>query len=91
MDPGRVDEDDLARARSLKTPVIRLRVVWGLGVTIASFSPTIRLSSVDLPTLGRPKIATVPATVPATLPAPVAAAESLPALSPGAVFMGASI
>ena len=51
----------------LKTPVIRLRVVCGLGVTMASFSPTIRLSSVDLPTLGRPKMATVPATVPGGL------------------------
>ena len=30
---------------------------------MASFSPTMRLSSVDLPTLGRPRIATVPATV----------------------------
>src|SRR5450631_831773 len=42
----------------LKTPVIRFRVVCGLGVTMASFSPTIRLSSVDLPTFGRPRIAT---------------------------------
>src|SRR5450631_887741 len=48
---------------------MRLRVVCGLGVTIASFSPTIRLSSVDLPTLGRPRMATVPATAPATAPA----------------------
>src|SRR6185503_1312376 len=39
---------------------MRLRVVWGLGVTMASFSPTIWLSSVDLPTLGRPRMATVP-------------------------------
>ena len=53
----------------LKTPARRLRVVCGLGVTIASFSPTMRLSSVDLPTLGRPRIATVPATVPATFAA----------------------
>ena len=41
---------------------MRLRVVCGLGVTMASFSPTMALSSVDLPTLGRPKMATVPAT-----------------------------
>src|SRR3954468_8761611 len=34
---------------------------------MASFSPTIRLSSVDLPTLGRPRIAMVPATVPAVV------------------------
>ncbi len=44
---------------------MRLRVVWGLGVTIASFSPTMRFISVDLPTLGRPRIATVPAIAPA--------------------------
>src|SRR6185312_8850503 len=45
----------------LNTPVIRLRVVCGLGVTMASFSPTMRLSKVDLPTFGRPRIATRPA------------------------------
>ena len=38
-----------------QTPTIRLRVVCGLGVTMASFSPTMRLSSVDLPTFGRPE------------------------------------
>ena len=64
---GGVDEDDLTPAGSLYTPAIRLRVVCGLGVTMASFSPTMRFSSVDLPTLGRPKIATVPATVPAAV------------------------
>src|SRR5579884_4321663 len=42
-------------------PVIRLRVVCGLGVTIASFSPTSWLSSVDLPTFGRPTMAQKPA------------------------------
>src|SRR6185437_6039030 len=57
---------------------IRFRVVCGLGVTMASFSPMIRLSSVDLPTLGRPKIATVPATVPAR-------GVSGPVWSPGSV------
>src|SRR5947209_1630395 len=36
---------------------------------MASFSPTRLLSSVDLPTFGRPKIATVPATVSAVVPA----------------------
>src|SRR5215471_17378419 len=41
---------------------MRLRVVCGLGVTMANFSPTSLLSSVDFPTLGRPKMATVPAT-----------------------------
>src|ERR1700674_5046444 len=38
----------------LRIPVMRLRVVCGRGDTIASFSPTRRLSSVDLPEFGRP-------------------------------------
>src|SRR2546427_5317628 len=42
-------------------PRMRLRVVWGLGVTMATFSPSSRLSRVDLPTLGRPTIAQNPA------------------------------
>ena len=47
---------------------MRVRVVCGLGVKIANFSPTIRLSKVDLPTLGLPRMATVPATLRGTLP-----------------------
>src|SRR6267143_795165 len=43
------------------TPRIRLRVVCGLGLTMASFWPTSRLSSVLLPTFGRPTMATNPA------------------------------
>ena len=39
---------------SVLTPSSRVRVVCGLGVTMASFSPTRVFSSVDLPTLGRP-------------------------------------
>src|SRR5262245_29610660 len=42
-------------------PVMRVRVVWGRRDTMAIFSPTSRLSSVDLPTLGRPTRATKPA------------------------------
>src|SRR5687767_11180293 len=42
------------------TPTIRVRVVWGLSETIASFWPTMRLSSVDFPALGRPMRAMVP-------------------------------
>src|SRR3954452_7785868 len=72
-------------------PTIRLRVVCGRGLTMASFSPTIRLSSVDLPTLGRPKMATVPATVlPAVvLPAPVSVTGGVSSLSsePGSDMM----
>ena len=39
-------------------PIMRLRVVWGFWVTIATFSPTSRLVRLDLPTLGRPTRAT---------------------------------
>jgi len=39
---------------------MRLRVVWGLRVTMASFSPTSAFSSVDLPALGRPMMETKP-------------------------------
>ena len=38
----------------VSTAWIRWRVVWGLSETIATFSPTRPLTSVDLPTLGRP-------------------------------------
>src|SRR5436305_10669100 len=39
---------------------MRLRVVCGLSDTIASFVPTMRLSSVDLPAFGRPMRETKP-------------------------------
>src|SRR4030042_3099263 len=42
------------------TPIILLQVVWGLGETMAIFSPTRRLSRVDLPTLGLPIMGTTP-------------------------------
>lgn len=35
---------------------MRLRVVWGLFETMAIFSPTRALVSVDLPTFGRPQM-----------------------------------
>ena len=41
-------------------PQMRLRVVWGLLVTMAIFSPTSALSRVDLPTLGRPTMVMIP-------------------------------
>src|ERR687891_2425261 len=41
-------------------PRIRRRVVWTLAVTIETLVPTSRLSSVDLPTLGAPRIAMKP-------------------------------
>ncbi len=41
-------------------PIILFLVVCGFDVTIATFSPRIELSSVDLPTLGHPIIDTYP-------------------------------
>src|SRR5271167_804629 len=40
---------------------MRLRVVCGFEVTIATFCPTNRFSSVDFPAFGRPMMATNPA------------------------------
>ncbi len=48
---------------SIATPRIRARVVCTLWVTIETFAPTIRLSSVDLPALGSPIRAMKPALV----------------------------
>jgi hypothetical protein len=42
-------------------PMMRARVVCGLRDVMLSLQPTSRLSSVDLPTFGRPTIATRPA------------------------------
>ena len=44
---------------SRQTPSIRSRVTPGVSSTIACRRPTSRLNSVDLPTFGRPRIATV--------------------------------
>ena len=60
---------------------MRWRVVCGLRDVIETFAPTSRLSSVDLPTLGRPTIATRPqrkACVPLIVPArPRSLAEAI--------------
>src|SRR6185369_14062785 len=45
-------------APRFSTPSTRWRVVCGLSVTMLIFSPISALSSVDLPTFGRPMIAT---------------------------------
>src|SRR5271165_1877266 len=45
---------------TLTMPWMRLRVVCGLRVTMASFSPTSAFSSVDFPALGRPMMETNP-------------------------------
>src|SRR5881394_814562 len=47
-------------APRFKTPSTRCRVVCGLSVTMLIFSPISAFSSVDLPTFGRPMIATKP-------------------------------
>src|SRR6266542_3710878 len=50
-----------------QTPRMRVRVVCGRGDTIAIFSRRTRLRSVDLPTFGRPTMATNPALIPVAL------------------------
>ena len=67
---GSVDKHDLRGHRGFPwplraagtstTPTMRLRVVCGLAVTMATFSPVRALRSVLLPTLGRPRMATNP-------------------------------
>ena len=46
---------------------MRFRVDCGLGLVMASFSPTKRLRSVDFPALGRPTTVTMPARVMAVM------------------------
>src|SRR5688572_4598915 len=57
--PG-VSTNTNCAAGSLRMPSTRQRVVCGLGVTMLTFLPTKALSSDDLPTFGRPTIATSP-------------------------------
>ena len=57
--PG-VSMNTICAAGVLRTPTMRWRVVCGLSETIATFWPTKRLSSVDLPAFGRPTSATKP-------------------------------
>ena len=42
---------------AIATPLTFMRVVWTLGVTMATFDPTSALVSVDLPALGAPMMA----------------------------------
>ena len=60
--PGRSTSTSCASSR-VATPRIARRVVCGLSETIAILRPTIALTSVDLPTFGRPASATKPARV----------------------------
>ena len=47
---------------------MRLRVVWGLADTMATFSPTRALVRVDLPTFGRPQMVIIAVFVIVSLP-----------------------
>ncbi len=57
--PG-VSTKTICASSRVRMPRIVRRVVCGLGETIAIFSPTYALTSVDLPTFGLPTIATKP-------------------------------
>src|ERR671924_1376239 len=57
--PGRSQKTIWTSSR-VATPRIARRVVCGLSETIATLRPTIPLTRVDLPTLGRPASATKP-------------------------------
>ena len=63
--PGRSVSTSCTSSR-VATPRIARRVVWGLSETIATLRPTIALTSVDLPTFGRPASATKPDRVPSS-------------------------
>jgi hypothetical protein len=54
----RIDEHESGRRGVVTIPVTRWRVVCAFFDVMLTRSPTRRLSSVDLPTLGRPAIAT---------------------------------
>src|SRR5712691_12578972 len=58
--PGVSSRATWAKGR-VTTPRMRERVVCGFGETMASFCPSSRLSSVLLPTFGRPTMAAKPA------------------------------
>ena len=60
--PG-VSTNTIWACPSIATPLIRVRVVWTLCVTIETLAPTMRFSSVDFPAFGSPISATKPARV----------------------------
>ena len=66
--PG-VSTKTIWASRRFLIPVMRVRVVWGRGETIASFSPTRRLSNVDFPAFGRPISDTNPERIVTVAPA----------------------
>ena len=60
VDARGVDEDHFRASGAWSTPRIRCRVVLGRGEVMATLVPTMVLTSVDLPTFGRPTTATKP-------------------------------
>src|SRR5690606_38043211 len=83
--PG-VSTNTICTSGRVSTPWMRWRVVCGLSETIATFRPRMRLSSVDLPTFGRPTIDTNPE----RYGCPPSGAPSRGASSAGASRSGAS-
>ena len=72
--------------RRVATPRIARRVVCGLSETIATLRPTMPLTSVDLPTFGRPASATKPArVVPAVALTSVSSSACSASISPSSV------
>ena len=57
--PG-VSTNTICQSARVATPKILVRVVWGRSDTMATFSPTKAFIRLDLPTLGRPTMATKP-------------------------------
>ena len=57
--PG-VSTNTSCQSGPVATPRSLLRVVWGWLETMATFSPTMRFMMLDLPTFGRPRMATKP-------------------------------
>src|SRR5256885_13140331 len=51
----------ICEASVVRIPTTRSRVDWGFGLVMLSFSPTMRLRSVDFPTFGFPTTVTIPA------------------------------
>src|SRR2546426_7756797 len=65
-----------ALSGNVRIPMMRLRVVWGFGVTIDTLAPTSAFSKVDFPTFGRPRMATYPVRCATTTPPSLEAEES---------------
>src|SRR5215207_8721652 len=80
--PG-VSTNTICPSARFFTATMRLRVVWGLSDTIATFVPIIRLSRVDFPAFGRPTSEANPAR--AMLPLELVSHFGLDPLEPHAI------